>query len=456
MAAISTISLHIYGGAQGSDFGASPLVSVGSLPDGFSPTVPTLVSEERSWMIVHAQEYTLYAFYSKRCLTSDSQHGQVEVCLFLPPKQRLAEGYSPLDVLESATNLFAVQMTNGNKLPASPVDSAPFKMLVGRFALEERPRVLPVMSGSNPAALCLKDRSQLNAVMRYSYYNQLISVGLLELGYHCKSTISLGETTQRKDKKAEPEKEPEKVEEPMPKAAEAKPSQPEVKPSQSEVKPETAVSPASSVPKPRRSHRKRKVGVVALLLGVAAIAAFVFYLSAPQNKKVTEPEHVAIVSKPDTTSLEAAQQQAEDSEKVAMNQGKPLSHADSVKAKEAVEEAVKKSKGKEIPKGVNPKEQQRLKNAYQILEAEYHHAYLRLNRWGRTRLRGIEIPPLSEIKDIGEIYVLHNRIRRLLADPDNLKIKRDNEMRQIEKNPNADEVLNMASKIKKRHIKKHK
>lgn len=441
MAAISTISLHIYGGAQDRDFGASPLVSVGSLPDGFSPTVPTLVSEERSWMIVHAQEYTLYAFYSKRCLTSDSQPGQVEVCLFLPPKQRLAEGYSPLDVLESATNLFAVQMADGNKLPASPVDSAPFKMLVGRFALEERPRVLPVMSGSNPAALCLKDRSQLNAVMRYSYYNQLISVGLLELGYHCKSTISLGETTQRKDKNAEPEKEPEKVEEPTPKAAEAKPSQSEVKPSQSEVKPETAVCPASSVPKPRRSHRKRKVGVVALLLGVGAIAAFAFFLSEPHNKKVAEPEPTAPCN-PYSMPSEAAQQQVKDSEMVNAEE------ATAEVRKKADAEAVKKTKGKGIHKDVEAGYQKKLKTAYRNLEMEYHLAYLHLNRWGQTRLREIEIPPLSKIKNIGEIYVLHNRIMRLLDNPEYIKSQPVNEMRQPKKETTLHEGLNMAQKIK--------
>lgn len=441
MAAISTISLHIYGGAQGRDFGVTPLVSVGSLPDGFRPAVPTLVSEERSWMIVHAQEYTLYAFYSKRCLTSAGQPGHVEVCLFLPPKQRLAEGYSPLEVLESATNLFVVQMADGNKLPVSPVDSAPFKVLVGRFALEERPRVLPVMSGSNPAALCLKDRSQLNAVMRYSYYNQLISVGLLELGYHCKSTISLGETPERKDKKAEPEKEQEKVEEPTPKAAEAKPAQPETKPSQSEVKPETAASPASSEPKPRRSHRKRKGGVVALLLGVGAIVAFAFYLSEPHNKKVAEPEPAA-PCKPYSMPSEAAQKQARDSEMVNAEE------ATAEVRKKADAEAVKKTKGKGIPKDVKAEYQKNLEKTYHNLEVEYRHAYYSLNRMGQKELSRIKIPPLSKIKNIGEIYVLHNSIMRLLDNPKYTKRKPNNEMRHPKKEPTVHEELNMAPKRK--------
>lgn len=190
----SNLSLRIYGGALSSGLDRQPLVSVGNAPEGFIPMPPTLVDEQQSWMITHAQNYTAYMSYSKRCQTQDDQSGQLLICLFFNPQQRLADGNSPLGLLDSLNDCFAVQAMRGGKLPTSPVDNSPFKMLLDRYRLEQRPMLLPVMSGHEPASFCAENRTQLDAFMRHSRYPVLMGVGRLELGMHCKSTIALKST----------------------------------------------------------------------------------------------------------------------------------------------------------------------------------------------------------------------------------------------------------------------
>ena len=202
----SNLSLRIYGGALSSGLDRQPLVSVGNAPEGFIPMPPTLVDEQQSWLITHAQNYTAYMSYSKRCQTQDDQPGQLLICLFFNPQQRLADGNSPLGLLDSLNDCFAVQAMQGGKLPTSPVDNSPFKMLLDRYRLEQRPMLLPVMSGHEPASFCAENRAQLDAFMRHSRYPVLMGVGRLELGLHCKSTIALASTG--KPQKKEPEQQP--------------------------------------------------------------------------------------------------------------------------------------------------------------------------------------------------------------------------------------------------------
>lgn len=215
MAAINSISLRIYGGSQGKGFSEVPLVSVGAIPDKFKPMPPTIVNEQHAWMITHAQEYTYYAVYSTAVTTSAGQPGQLLISLFLPPSKKLGEGNSPLNLLESLTDAFAIQALRGGKLPDAPVDSSPFKTLLGRYRLEPRGRQLPVMSGNEPVSFCVKDKTQLSALMRYSQYNELARVGRLELGYKCATTVALpingakpvtssGHTASKVDEPGEP------------------------------------------------------------------------------------------------------------------------------------------------------------------------------------------------------------------------------------------------------------
>lgn len=203
MPQIDNISLRIYGGALSTGLDRQPLVSVGNAPEGFIPMPPTLVDEQQSWMITHAQSYTAYMSYSKRCQTQDDQPGQLLICLFFNPQQRLADGNSPLGLLDSLNDSFAIQAMQDGKLPMSPVDNSPFKMLLDRYRLEQRPMQLPVMGGHEPASFCTENRAQLDALMRHSRYPVLIGVGRLELGMHCNSTIALTSTSTPKKKESE-------------------------------------------------------------------------------------------------------------------------------------------------------------------------------------------------------------------------------------------------------------
>lgn len=211
MANINKIALRIYGGAIGDSLSKQPIVSVGDVPHEFHPTAPTLVDEQQVWIITHAQDYTLYATSSKRCHTSDDQPGQILICLFLPPQKRLADGHGPLEVLEELMDIFAVQGIRGGKLSGATVNCSPFNSLLDKYRLEDRPMLLPIMAGQAPATFCVESKAQLDAMMRHSRYSILSSVGRLELGFNCKSTIALirkgpakrSETPSRKDETPE-------------------------------------------------------------------------------------------------------------------------------------------------------------------------------------------------------------------------------------------------------------
>lgn len=218
MANINKIALRIYGGAIGDSLAKRPFVSLGDVPQKFTPTVPTLVDEQQVWMITHAQDYTLYAASSKRCYTLDDRPGQILICLFLPPQKRLADGHSPLEVLGELMDIFIVQGLRGGKLSNATVDCSPFNSLLEKYRLEDRPMPLPIMAGQAPAAFCVESKAQLDAMMRHSRYSILSSVGRLELGFNCKSTIALikkgpakrsetpSQTPSHRDKEPEPVK----------------------------------------------------------------------------------------------------------------------------------------------------------------------------------------------------------------------------------------------------------
>lgn len=202
---ISNIALRIYGGAIDKGLDAEPIMAVGNIPKEFCPILPTLVDEQQVWIITHAQAYTLYATSSKRCHTIDDQPGLMLICLFFPPQKRMADGNSPLALLDEIIDMFSVQGLRDGKLPNMPIDNAPFKSLLAKYRLEDRPVSLPIMQGHSPASLCVNSKNQLDALMRHSRYEILASVGCLELGFKCKSSISL-KPSAKKPKKDEASK----------------------------------------------------------------------------------------------------------------------------------------------------------------------------------------------------------------------------------------------------------
>lgn len=205
MAIIGSLSLSIFGGSLSGGLNSQPLVSIGEIPKAFSPISPSLVDEQQAWFIVHAQDYTLYATWTKQFPTADGQPGALLICLFFPPQRRLADGNSPLTVLDAATDCFMLYGIRGGKLPEGPVDATPFKDLMSIYHLGERPTALPIMQGHSPVALRLESKNQLDALMRHSRYTVLGSVGRLEMGYNCQSTIALstkGRTSEAKPKES--------------------------------------------------------------------------------------------------------------------------------------------------------------------------------------------------------------------------------------------------------------
>ena len=185
------IALRVYDGGLTTGFDQRPIVSVGVAPTGFVPMPPTLVDEEKVWMISHAQSHTMYAWYSRDCRTAEGAPGQLLICLFFPAMRRLADEKSPFGLLNSLSDMFAVQAMSNDVLPQTAVESSVFVALLKRYRLEDRPMPLPIMEGSEPAAFCVANMSQLDALMRHSRYPALAKVGLLELGQHCATTIQI-------------------------------------------------------------------------------------------------------------------------------------------------------------------------------------------------------------------------------------------------------------------------
>lgn len=234
--------LRVYGGSVSEGMTPEPLVAIGAAPAAFRPSTPTIVDEPQAWMIAHAQDYTLYALHTLDGKTADGKDGQLQLCLFFPPQRRLGNGKSPLALLDSIRDLFAVLGMPEGHLPAQPLDNAPFRLILRNYPLEDRPVLLPVMQGSEAASYCVENSTQLDALMRHSRYDALAKVGRLELGFHCPTTVGL--VLGRPGK--QPDSEKIFAAEPAPdsKPESKQESQPEPKPeSKPESKPEIKLDP---------------------------------------------------------------------------------------------------------------------------------------------------------------------------------------------------------------------
>lgn len=132
---VANIALRIYGGSTDKGLNPQPFVTVGDVPNGFSPILPTLVDEQQVWIITHAQNYTLYTTSSKRCHTVDDQPGQMLICLFFPPQKRLANGNSPLAMLDEILDSFSVLGLREGKLLNTSIDDTQFKLILAKYRL---------------------------------------------------------------------------------------------------------------------------------------------------------------------------------------------------------------------------------------------------------------------------------------------------------------------------------
>lgn len=297
------IALRIYGGGATTGLDRRPIISVGAVSPAFIPTPPSIVDEPQSWMIVHGQDYTMYALHSRKWKTASGEAGQLLVGLFFPASRRLADGKSPLSLLDSIVDVFSILHAGDERIPSGEQDSSPFKSLLQRYELEDRPTSLPVMQGSEAASYCVENSTQLDALMRHSRYDTLAKVGRLELGFHCPTTVGLvlgrpgKQPAAQKLYAAEPapalKPAPQPEPEPQP-APEAKPEpipEPILEPTpipesetKSESKPET---------KPESKSEKKRL-LLWVLAGVAAVVAVIWgirLISNPYSKLTVSGEH---------------------------------------------------------------------------------------------------------------------------------------------------------------------
>lgn len=293
---MNTISLRIYGGSQSVGLNPQPIVSAGTLPEGFRPSLPTIVNEQQSWMITHAQAYTAYALVLRDCRTADGQPGVMLMVLFLPPQQRLAGEKTPFSLLNSLHDFIAVNHMPDNRLPDAPVDSTPYQTLLQRYQLEERPTLLPIMTGVEPAAFCAEGLSQVEALMRYSRYILLSDVGRLEIGLHCPTTVQIpikGKAQPKRDTYEQPQREQTNQEKPQTEPKQTKQVQPNSEKTQPEKQENVEPTIASATPQdsdlPETDNQKKNLKPWMKILGSVAILALFFYLFGLIHDSESEP-----------------------------------------------------------------------------------------------------------------------------------------------------------------------
>ena len=185
------LALCIYKGASLNEQQPTLIVSTGDLPKGFRPVYPTKVDEKEMWTVTHAQEYTLYAYFTKKYRLTDDTTGVMSVYLLFPADYRLAGGRSPLGLIDTIVDMLSViSMTNGI-MPQSEVSPQGYKKLLDECELEKRPTRLPLMQGKKAGTLQLKNRTQLDAMFRHSRYPQFNKISCLEMGYECDTTVQI-------------------------------------------------------------------------------------------------------------------------------------------------------------------------------------------------------------------------------------------------------------------------
>ncbi len=282
----SSISLCVYGGSLEGGLNPTPIVSVGEASGKFTPFTPALVTEDRSWSITHGQDYTAYTLHTKEYSFSDGHPGQLLVCLLLPPTHLLANGASPLEILNAALDLFH------GTVPISPIDDGEFSILLDRYTpLVERASLLPVMNGLSVAAFIPKDMNQLSALMRYSRYPVLEAVKRLELGMNCEPTITLpvpsGKPKASQAPQAPPSPAPQKT---INKTKVIKRKTYDDDAAQTEGRDTKPMYTADGKRTPVNTTGTKKNGFMkaALITGAAAVAAALLFFLWPKDKETKE------------------------------------------------------------------------------------------------------------------------------------------------------------------------
>ena len=238
------LALRIYKGTHGALPDERPLVSVGAVPNTFSPIVPSLVNEPETWVLVHRYDYTLYVY---QVTQEDTTYRQI--CLLVPVGIRLSADNNPYGLL---LELWGMLESQGNQRALFEERLA--SCISGGDASDMH---LPVMDGQQPASFCADSRMQVKALLMFSLYPQLARVSRLEIGLHCASTISLPiKANVKKTASSEPVSQP-------------KPDKPQVTPSVSEEMQGEQTGK-------RRNVRKKAVLCACLGVVTVAVIGFVF------------------------------------------------------------------------------------------------------------------------------------------------------------------------------------
>lgn len=198
---INSIILSIHVSNQDGDLKSHPDLLIGELPVGYHTYIPTIVNEEKSWIILHDAYYTHYSLYVKNALISKTEHSNVSFNLLLPFDQKMDEGHRVIDVLDKVVKLWkeAVSIRINQKYSLT---TKSFEEYISSITLNKREFTFPVMKGSTPAAHCICNKSQLGALLNFTRYPLLSTVAWLELGHECPTTINLP-ILQKKEQSAD-------------------------------------------------------------------------------------------------------------------------------------------------------------------------------------------------------------------------------------------------------------
>lgn len=370
------LALRIYKGTHGTPLDEHPLVSIGAVPDTFSPIVPSLVDEPETWILVHRYDYTLYVY---QVTQEDTTYRQI--CLLVPVGIRFSVENNPYGLL---LELWGILESQGNQHALFEERLA--LSIIGKQVSDMR---LPVMDGQQPASFCADSRMQVKALLMFSQYPQLARVSRLEIGLHCASTISLPiKANVKKVVQSEPVHQP-------------KPEKPQAEPSANE---KTKNEQAG-----KKQNVGKKVALYAFLL-VAAVAVIGFVFNMIEDSSdtkgftlstdtvVAEEKTLIAEEKPDAQIEEAA---PADNEKVdsAPSRGMRIIFPSQTNENENEKERARK----EILELVNQKD---------LIRCREHRGWKFLSneeRWAVEAILGYRYKEYRELRGPGRV-----RIERLM------------------------------------------
>ena len=371
------LALRIYKGTHGAPPDERALVSVGAIPDTFSPVVPSLVDEPETWILVHRYDYTLYVY---QVTQEDTTYRQI--CLLVPVGIRFSVENNPYGLL---LELWGILESQGNQHALFEERLA--LSIIGKQVSDMR---LPVMDGQQPASFCADSRMQVKALLMFSQYPQLARVSRLEIGLHCASTISLPiKANVKKVVQSEPVHQP-------------KPEKPQAEPSANE---KTKNEQAG-----KKQNVGKKVALYAFLL-VAAVAVIGFVFNMIEDSSdtkgftlstdtvVAEEKTLIAEEKPDAQIEEAA---PADNEKVDSVPSRGMRIIFPSQGKEQARKEILELVNRQIRDCMHSKEKG-MKQPRQIEQVKAHSGWEFLSneeRWAVETILGNHIKTLRGRKEI--------------------------------------------------------